>query len=394
VVSGFPLEPASLRGYLAAMPTRVILTSCPDYADVAAALPRLLDTLGGMGAFVRAGQSVLIKPNLLTDARPDEAVTTHPEVVRAVIRLVKAAGAHPWVADSPANVADLARVWERTGVQAICREEDVPLVNLEKAGSERFEVEGVQFTIARPVLDADAVITVPKVKTHLLTGYTGAVKNLYGVVPGLQKTSLHKQYPRMDDFSKMLVMVFGRIRPVLAIADGVVGMEGNGPSAGTPVRLGYLAASADSVALDAVLCRTLGLEARQVRHLQEAHRAGLGEVDRDRITVEGDGLAALGPRKYSLPDTVPTHLIPRWAARLVKPLIWHRPDFTARCVFCGQCVKACPVGALRIERGQRPTLTPSTCIACCCCHEICPARAIEMRGSPLVKLIGRLRPKR
>ncbi len=376
------------------MPTRVILTRCPDYAGVAAALPRLLDALGGMGAFVKPGQSVLIKPNMLTDALPDEAVTTHPEVVRAVIRLVQAAGANPWVADSPANVADLPKVWERTGIQAVCREEQVPLVNLEKGGSERFVVEGVEFTIANSVLEADAIITVPKVKTHLLTGLTGAVKNLYGVVPGLQKTSLHKRYPRTDDFSRMLVMVFRRVKPVLAIADGVVGMEGNGPSAGVPVPMGFLAASADGVALDTVLCRTLGLDVRTVLHLQEAHRAGLGEVDPARIVVEGDGQAALAPRPYRLPDTVPTHLIPRWAVRLVKPLIWHRPDFTARCVFCGQCVKACPVGALRIERGQRPVLTPSVCIACCCCHEICPARAIEMRASPLVRLIGRLRARR
>jgi uncharacterized protein (DUF362 family)/NAD-dependent dihydropyrimidine dehydrogenase PreA subunit len=376
------------------MPTRVILTQCSDYVDVAEALPRLLDAFGGMGAFVKAGQSVLIKPNLLTDARPDEAVTTHPEVVRAVIRLVRGAGAHPWVADSPANVADLARVWDRTGIQAVCREEDVPLVNLEKAGSERFDVEGVQFTIARPVLEADAIITLPKVKTHLLTGLTGAVKNMYGVVPGLQKTSLHKRYPRTDDFSRMLVMVFRRVKPVLAIADGVVGMEGNGPSAGTPVPLGFLAASADAVALDAVLCRTLGLEVRKVLHLQEAQRAGLGEVDRERIVVEGDGLAALAPRKHRLPDTVPTHLIPRWAARVIKPLIWHRPTFTTRCVFCGQCVKACPADALRIDRGRRPVLTPSACIACCCCHEICPARAIEMRPSLLVRVVGWLRPKR
>jgi uncharacterized protein (DUF362 family)/Pyruvate/2-oxoacid:ferredoxin oxidoreductase delta subunit len=376
------------------MPTRVILNRCADYSGVADAMPRLLEALGGMGAFVKAGQSVLIKPNMLTDAHPDEAVTTHPEVVRAVIRLVKATGARPWVADSPANVANLAKVWERTGIQAVCREEDVPLVNLEKAGSQRFEKEGVQFTIATPVLEADAIITLPKVKTHLLTGFTGAVKNLYGVVPGLQKTSLHKSYPRTDDFSRMLVMVFAQVKPVLAIADGVVGMEGNGPSAGAPVRLGFLAASADAVALDAVLCRTLGLEVRKVLHLQAAHRAGLGEVDRARIAVEGDGLAALEPRKYRLPDTVPTYLIPRWAARLVKPLIWHRPDFTARCVFCGQCVKACPVGALRIEKGQRPVLTPSACIACCCCHEICPARAIEMQASPLVRLIERVRPRR
>ena len=376
------------------MPIRVHLTRCTDYAGVAQALPRLLDGVGGMGAFVKAGQSVLIKPNLLTDVRPEEAVTTHPEVVRALIRLVKAEGAIPWVADSPTNVANLQKVWDRTGMQAVCLEEGVPLVNLEKAGSERFDVRGIRFTLAKPVLEADAIITVPKVKTHVLTGLTGAVKNMYGAVPGMQKTSLHKLYPRVDDFSRMLVAAYGRVKPVLAVADGVVGMEGNGPSAGTPVKLGFLAASADPVALDAVLCRALGLDVLKVLHLQMAHRAGFGEVEGSRIAVEGDGTAALEPRLHRLPSTVPTHLIPRWAVRFVNPLIWHRPSFTDRCVLCGQCVKACPAGALRMEPGSRPTLSPAECIECCCCHEVCPPHAIEMVPSPVIRLIRRLRGKR
>jgi uncharacterized protein (DUF362 family)/Pyruvate/2-oxoacid:ferredoxin oxidoreductase delta subunit len=353
-----------------------------------------MEGLGGMGAFVKPGQSVLIKPNLLTDRRPEEAVTTHPEVVRGVIRLVKAAGGEPWVADSPTNVADLPRVWERTGIQAMCGEEEVPLVNLEKAGSERFEVDGIAFTIAKPVLAADVIVSVPKVKTHLLTGLTGAVKNMFGVVPGLQKTGLHRNYPRMDDFSRMLVKVFGKARPALAVADGVVGMEGNGPSAGRPVTLGFLAASADAVALDTILCRSLGLDPRHILHLVEAHRAGLGEMAPECIERRGDTVDALSPRRRQLPATVPTHLIPRWLGRRMESLIWHRPSFTERCVFCGQCVKACPKGALTIERGQRPRLTPEACIACCCCHEVCPAQAIEMRASPLVRLIGRVRPGR
>lgn len=376
------------------MSTRVHLVHCPDYAGAAEALARLLDGLGGMGAFVREGESVLIKPNLLTDARPEEAVTTHPEIVRALIRQVRAAGAHPWVADSPTNVANLQKVWDRTGMQAVCLEEGVPLVNLEKAGSERFEIDGIQFTLARPVLEADAIITVPKVKTHILTGLTGAVKNMFGTVPGFQKTNLHRLYPRMDDFARMLVAVYGKVRPALAVADGVVAMEGNGPSAGSPVALGFLAASADPVALDAVLCRALGLDARKVWHLQTAHRARLGEIDEAGIVVEGDGIGVLERRSHRLPDTIPTHWIPRWAARLLKPLIWHRPSFSDRCVLCGQCVKACPAGALTIRPRQRPVLSREKCIECCCCHEVCPARAIEMVPSALFRGIQRMGPKR
>jgi len=361
----------------------VNLVNCPDYASVSEALSRLMAGLGGMGQFIKPGQSVLIKPNLLSDHLPEEAVTTHPEVVRALIRQVKATGAFPWVADSPAMIADLRRVWERTGMEAVCREEQVPLVNLEKAGSKSFEEDGIHFTLATPVLEADAIITVPKVKTHVLTGLTGAMKNLYGTVPGLQKTAFHKMYPYPQDFARLLVAIYRRVKPVLAVADGVVGMEGNGPSAGAPIHLGFLAASADAIALDVVLCRTLGLDPRNVMHLAAVRQAGLGLQDWGQIEVGGDvAIRALQPRAHRLPATVPIQYVPRWLIRLVEPYIWHRPKFLPNCVFCGKCVKACPAKALSIEPGHRPVLTPAKCIACCCCHEMCPVHAIEMQPSP------------
>jgi uncharacterized protein (DUF362 family)/Pyruvate/2-oxoacid:ferredoxin oxidoreductase delta subunit len=364
----------------------VNLVNCPDYASVSEALSRLMEGLGGMERFVKPGQSVLIKPNLLSDHTPEDAVTTHPEVVRALIRLVKSAGATPWVADSPAMIADLRRVWERTGMEAVCREENVPLVNLEKAGSKSFEENGIRFTIATPVLEADAIITVPKVKTHVLTGLTGAMKNLYGTVPGLQKTSFHKMYPYPQDFAKLLVAIFRHVKPVLAVADGVVGMEGNGPSAGIPIHLGFLAASADAVALDVVLCRTLGLEPRNVIHLELARQAGLGLQDWSQIDVGGDiAIRALAPREHRLPATVPIQYVPRWLIRLVEPYIWHRPRFLLNCVFCGKCVKACPAEALTISPGHQPVLNSKKCIACCCCHEMCPVHAIEMQPSPFFR---------
>ena len=163
----------------------VSLTACSDYSPdaVRAAVACVMDHLGGMKSFVSPGQSVLLKPNLLTDREPDAAVTTHPEVVRALIRLVKESGGRPSVGDSPANVTKIDRVWERTGFRAMCEQEGVPLINFEKAGSTPVTVGSVSFSIAQPVLDADVVISVPKVKTHMLTIFTGAVKNLYGIVP-------------------------------------------------------------------------------------------------------------------------------------------------------------------------------------------------------------------
>lgn len=373
------------------MQTQVALLQCAAYESAQDALARLIDGLGGMKAFVRPGQSVLVKPNLLTDRLPAEAVTTHPEVVRGVIRLLKDAGARPWVADSPCNVAALPAVWEKTGVAAVCRAEDVPLVNLEQAGSVRIEESGVAFTIAKPALEAEAIVNLSKVKTHVLTGLTGAVKNLYGTVPGFQKTVLHKLYPRRDEFADLLVSVYGRVKPALSIADGVVGMEGNGPSGGTPVALGFLAASTDAVALDTVVAGLLGMKIEDVSYLEAARRRGIGETDLGRIRLLGDPPAAVAPRRFRLPDTIPTRHIPRWLSRPVGALVWHRPAFGARCVYCGKCVRACPAGALTQERGQRPVLAADKCIECCCCHEVCPEKAVEMRASPLLRFAAFLK---
>lgn len=376
------------------MSSRVYTVHCSDYTSVAGAITRLLDGLGGMATFVKPGQSVLIKPNLLTDARPDEAVTTHPEVVRAVIRAVKAVGASPWVADSPANVADLEKVWAKTGMEALCREESVALINLEQSGSETVEEGGVRFTIARSVLEADAIITVPKVKTHVLTGLTAAVKNMYGVVPGFQKTALHKRYPRAGEFGEMLAAVFGHVKPVLAVADGVVAMDGDGPSAGDPFPLGVMAASADAVALDTVLCGMMGMDPARLSYLAAAARRGFGVCDLRQIVVEGDGAKGIPARACRVPKTVPTALIPQWIVKVIEPLIWHRPAFNDRCISCGQCVKACPVTALQMKPGERPLLNAKACIACCCCHEICPVHAIEMAPSPLFRMVQAMRAKR
>jgi ferredoxin len=251
----------------------------------------------------------------------------------------------------------------------------------------------MRFTVARPVLDADVLINVPKVKTHMLTTLTAAVKNLYGVIPGFQKTSLHKLYPRPDQFGALLAAVAERVPAALTVADAIVGMEGNGPSAGTPVRLGFLAAAADPAALDAVLCRVLRIPPRRVHYLGALARRRHGRGDWADVETVGAAPAAVAPRAFRLPRVPPLGLVPMGLVRLVQPLVWTRPRFTERCTACGQCVRQCPTEALRQEAGEWPVLDPGRCIECCCCHEICPARAVVMEPSPLLRLVrGGKRP--
>ncbi|TFH18351.1 MAG: DUF362 domain-containing protein [Lentisphaerales bacterium] len=371
------------------MKTRVALVAADDYSrkTIGVALPRLLQHLGGLKSFVKSGQTVLLKPNLLTAREPEKAVTTHPELVRGLIRMVKELGGKPVVADSPANVMKIESVWEKTGFLAMCREEDVPLLCLEKEGSIPFTVDGFSFSVASPVLNADLVINLPKVKTHLLTILTGAVKNTYGTIPGFQKTGLHKSYPTPREFGRLLAALYSKVRPGLAIADGIVGMEGEGPSGGRPVKLGILAASVDGVALDTVLCRILGINAKNVHYLAESAKLGAGEARVDEIEVIGARVEDVAPPRFKAPSTLIGAVIPGGLVRVLRHYLWIRPSFSDKCIACGMCVRACPVQVLRIVGHTAALIQANKCIGCCCCHETCPEQAVEMQQSPVLRAI-------
>ena len=228
------------------MNNQVYRVACGDYeAALAPALDRMLEMAGWLADSAIAGQRVLVKPNLLTDRAPEQAVTTHPALVRLVVRRLKAAGARVTVGDSPASAANLACVWERSGIGAVCAEEGVPLIALEQAGAETFTLDGFTFPIARPVLEADRIVNLPKVKSHSLTLLTAAVKNIYGTIPGYAKTTLHRQYPKPEVFGRLVRTLWRVMPPCWTLADAVVGMEGQGPANGRPVPLGFLAAAED-----------------------------------------------------------------------------------------------------------------------------------------------------
>jgi uncharacterized protein (DUF362 family) len=313
----------------------VSLVRHDTYAEgLADALVRLLDPFGGMRAFVRDGQTVLLKPNLLTDRRPEQAVTTHPELVRALIRIVKEAGGRPVVGDSPAVVSRIESVWEHSGIWRVCREEGVELLNFEQAGSVAVETGGYTFHIARPAQEADVIINVPKLKTHTLTVLTAAVKNLYGLLPGFQKAMLHKRYAHPRAFGTMLAALARACPPTLSIVDGIVGMEGDGPSAGRPVNLGFLAASTEARAVDLALCQILGLDSRSIPYLSAPLWTGAPTATDTAFATVGATVAEVAPASFRPPSTWKANLIPGWLARLLGPYIWIRPSISDRCVFC------------------------------------------------------------
>jgi uncharacterized protein (DUF362 family)/Pyruvate/2-oxoacid:ferredoxin oxidoreductase delta subunit len=373
-------------GYHSGMSAKpvVAFAFCHDYgAALGPALDRAVDAIGGWQSLVRPGLKVLVKPNLLLDRKPEEAVTTHPEFVRVVLRRLKACGAEVRVGDSPAFAVDLRRVWEKTGIQAVCAEEGVPLISLEAAGMVKVERDGHHFGISKPVAEADLVINLPKVKTHGLTVLTAAVKNFYGTVPGFLKTQLHKEHPRRPSFGKLVKAIGESMPPSLNLADGVIGMDGEGPSAGQPVKLGFVAASMDPFAMDIALCGVLHIDPAKVPYLLDMPQ----HAPYNAIERRGDA-----PDAPHFRQPVHTHLylkhVPDCVIQFVARRVWFRPFFGNTCVACGRCAKACPMSAIAFTIGQRPVLNGPLCVGCCCCHEVCPVNAIEIQPSPMLKFLG------
>lgn len=367
--------------------TVVSVTSCSSYDldGVRRAVTALLAPLGGMGRFVRPGMRVLLKPNLLSAADPEQAVTTHPTVVRAVAELVRDAGGTVWIGDSPSGHFDYAHVCRRSGMAEAAAQAGGELIPFDVAAWKRLGDRDC--FIARPALEADLLINLPKLKTHALTLYTGAVKNLFGTIPGTRKREAHVRAPGVPDFSRVLVDVLELTRPGLTIMDGVVGLEGNGPGVGGTVhRYGCLAASTDPVALDALLTQAMGYRPGEVLHLAQAGARGLGLADPTGVRVEGAARALdFGP--LDLPRSHWYFRVPSWVSAPFQPLVRLRPQLDARaCIGCGRCVEACP--RQTITAGHPPVFDLEPCIGCMCCAEVCPQGAITPRRNLLARLIG------
>src|SRR5271169_5492685 len=259
----------------------VSVVRCEDYdsARTILAVKHAVDLLGGMGAFVKPRDRVLIKPNLLKARTPDAAVTTHPEIVRAVIRLVHEQGGKALVGDSP-GIGDVKKVAEKAGILDVVNEEGAQLEDLSDAVQVKNNGRFQHIEVARSAYEADVLINLPKLKTHGMTTLTGAVKNLFGCIPGKRKVQWHfNTGVNHELFMKMLLELYTLLKPGLTIMDAVVGMEGNGPGSGDPRHIGALLAGRDAVSIDAVSAHLLGVKVDKIPLLLAARSQGIGETD-------------------------------------------------------------------------------------------------------------------
>jgi uncharacterized protein (DUF362 family)/Pyruvate/2-oxoacid:ferredoxin oxidoreductase delta subunit len=384
------MEQATEYGTHAATRKTVSVVRCARYEadDVRSALRRALEPLGGIEAFVKSGQRVLLKPNLLSAKDPERAITTHPRLVEAVAEEVRGAGAVPFIGDSPGGaVRGIKRVWANTGMEEMARRAGIELVNFEAAGSKAIPFGKYTFYISKPVLEADVIINLPKLKTHSLTLLTCAVKNMFGVMPGFRKGEQHKRYPKPGEFADMLVHLYKLVTPSLNVVDAVLAMEGNGPSSGRPRMLGMLMAGEDAVAIDAVAARIIGFPDGFIDTTRIATEMGLGEGDIGRITLLGDA-AEERPERFELPTNRVMKLVPGPLVKLVAPFVWVKPAIVpSTCTGCGFCAESCPVQTIRRD-GAVYRIEDKRCIRCLCCHELCPESSIEIKLSFLARFIA------
>ena len=373
------------------MKKKVAIVRCAAYGTEEAygSVKRAVDLLGGLKGFVKPGERILLKPNLLAPKPPEAAVTTHPAVVGALIRLVKEAGATPVVGDSP-GLGSARKAAEKSGILGACEREGAAFMEFkevvlkENTAGHTFK----RFEVAREALDVDGIINIPKLKTHAQMLLTMGVKNVFGCVPGKLKPQWHLS-AGVDStyFGAMILDLYLCLNPRLTVMDAVTAMEGNGPGSGTPRDLGLLFASADAIAMDTVAATLLGARLRDIPIHRAASLRGIKETEAKNVDIVGAMPEKVKDFRFPpIMDTNFTARLPYFIDRPLRRALTSRPHIThSSCTLCNVCVETCPAEIM--ERSDRITIDYDRCIRCWCCQEMCPHGAISSKEGWMKRII-------
>lgn len=373
------------------------IEACPDYEieHVRSAMRHLMEKTAALD-FVQPGMRIAIKTNLVSASAPEKAIVTHPAVLTVLTEMLREKGAQAVIGDSPGGLFTpgiLEKNYRLSGLFA-AKEAGAEL-NLDVSVQEVSHPEGKvmhSFTCTSWLLQTDAVIDCCKLKTHGMMGMSANVKNMFGVIPGTMKPEYHFRFPKHEDFADMLVDINTCIKPCLYITDAVVGMEGNGPTSGTPRKIGALLASKDPYGLDVLCAHLIGLEPAQVPTVAAAQRRGLCTFSVDDLSVLGnpeayvvqdyEHVAKLNSLEFST-------VVPQLALPLVRKILQARPKVEKEeCIGCGKCRDICPAKAIRME-DKKPVVDSHVCIRCFCCQEFCPKGAMKVHRSLITRLLVR-----
>lgn len=376
--------------------TSVSVQRCSEYnpQKVGAAIRKALEESGNVSK-IRCGERVFLKINHLPPASlPEKGIVTHPVFVEEAAKIFLDLGAKVTIGD---DVESSGHPYAISGIAGISKRLGVRLVNLKERGFKEVTLtEGELLKtvhVAHEVLEADAIVSLPKLKTHSFTIMTGALKNLCGVIPLGERIDFHRNYPDVEDFSRVLVDLYSAFRPRLSIADAIVAMEGEGPGSGNPKVVGAVVVGEDAVAVDAVMAQLINVNPQYIDTCRVAARRGLGINDPERIEVLGDGIGA----------AVSDFLLPASSTQLIKKILpnflhWWIYDQMVRvepvvdgrkCVGCHACISVCPTKAMMVRDGG-VGVDHALCIQCFCCQEACRYGAIISRQKPLAKVIRKI----
>lgn len=379
---------------------KVALNKCENYelTRLETAIDGVLHPLGGLESFVKPQQKVFLKLNLVMKKSPELGATSHPAMVEVMVRKIQELGAIPIIGDSPGGPytpAALKNIYKGCGIKEVA-DRTGAILNYDTNQITLPHPEGIllkNITITKALMDADVIISLSKLKTHGMTLFSGAVKNLFGAIPGLLKAEYHLNMPKLEDFSQMLVDICTLVKPQLSLMDAIIAMEGEGPTAGQPRNLGVILASANPFALDVAATSLVSIKPLTVSTIQRAQERGLCSAKLEDLELLGVPLEELQINDFLLPTSARNiNFFQRWnlpvnLKKFLEGALTARPVFDYnKCKGCTECAKHCPPKVIKML-DKKPIPDLQGCIRCFCCQELCPHQAVEIRRPWLSQLI-------
>lgn len=375
----------------------VAVVRCKTY-NVEAVKPALEEAVNAVNGldFVMPGMKIIIKPNLVSFKKPDAAATTHPALLEALVEMLLARGADVTIGDSPGGPHSLPllnRVYTATGMDRLEKLGAKLNRNMNEKTVDFPEGKVLKnFTYTEYLDEADAIIDFCKLKSHGMLGMSAAVKNLFGTIPGLKKPEVHYKFQNDAEFADMLVDLNEYFKPRLAICDAVVGMEGNGPTAGTPRQIGAIIASKSTYYADVVGAELIGMNIDGLPTLQAAYERGFAPASSKNLRVYGD-IRALTVDDFKAPPVRGLSFMRKGNVLhfISKAALEHKPTLKKRlCAGCGECARMCPAKAIEMKT-KKPHINREKCIRCFCCQEFCPRAAMVAHRPLAAKVLNKLK---
>ncbi len=328
---------------------------------------------------IEEGDKVLLKPNLLALKSPEEIVTTNPNIVKIVAERVRERGGKPIIFDAPGGLINnllnkkvLKKLYRITGMKKVSEETGAELYY--DTGSKYYHYPKGKLTKGFELITiidkVDKIINLPKIKTHTFMGLTCAVKNWYGLLPPRKKLGYHSKMAEPEVFGKMLLDLAGFINPDITIVDGIIGMEGNGPSGGNPKKIGVIITGSDEVEIDSTVAKIIGMPLSIIPYLNKDVKVGDEYLVKDFKQPHTSFL-----RKFA-------GFAPKFLRNIINNFFVVKPIINKECVGCGVCRDNCPVSAIKMKEGKA-VINQNKCIRCYCCHELCPHKAVSLKNSLL-----------